>query len=72
MTSSIFSILNIILSILLIIVVLLQQRGSGLGSAFGGSGSVYTTKRGADRFLFQATIVIAVIFFVVAFVNLFV
>jgi len=72
MASSILSILNIILSVLLVIVVLLQQRGSGLGSAFGGSGSVYTTKRGADRFLFQATIAIAIAFFVVSFANLFV
>lgn len=68
---SLFPILQVILAVLLIIVVLLQQRGSGLGSAFGGGGNVYTTKRGADKVLYQATIVIAGLFFAVAILTLF-
>jgi len=57
-------IIQIIIAILLMASVLLQNRESGLSSAFGGSGSnVYMTKRGADKFLFYATIVLAVIFF---------
>lgn len=50
-------------SILLIVAILLQNRGTGLGSAFGGSGGVYLTKRGLEKKLFVATIVLAVLFF---------
>ena len=60
------SVLQLVLSVLLIVVVLLQQKGSGLGSAFGGSNSVYTTRRGVDKVLFNATIVIVVAFLVVS------
>ena len=57
-----FDILIIIVSILLIITILLQQRGSGLGAAFGGEGNVYMAKRGAEKFIFWASIVLAVLF----------
>ena len=70
MMSSIFSIIQIILAVILIVVVLLQQKGSGLGAAFGGSGTVYTTRRGVDKVLFQATIVISILFFLIALINL--
>ncbi|MDD3285621.1 MAG: preprotein translocase subunit SecG [Patescibacteria group bacterium] len=60
---SLIQIAQIIVSILLIIVVLLQNRGAGLGSAFGGTGGVYLTKRGLEKKLFTATIVLAVLFF---------
>jgi len=50
-------------SILLIIAILLQNRGAGLGSAFGGSGGVYLTKRGLEKKLFIVTIILAVLFF---------
>ena len=57
-------IIQIIVSILLIIVILLQNRGAGLGSAFGGTGGgVYLTKRGLEKKLFAATIILAVLFF---------
>lgn len=49
--------------------ILLQARGSGLGSAFGGDGNVYRTKRGVEKRLFQATIVFAVLFFGLALAN---
>lgn len=54
---------QVIASLLLITAILLQNRGAGLGSAFGGSGGVYLTKRGLEKKLFIATIVLAVIFF---------
>lgn len=60
------SVIQLVLSVLLIVVILLQQKGSGLGSAFGGSNSVYTTRRGVDKLLFNATIVIAVAFLAVS------
>jgi len=71
MASDILTIIQIITAILLIVVVLLQQKGSGLGAAFGGSsGGIVSTKRGADKFLFQATIVVSIIFFGVAILSL--
>lgn len=50
------------LAFLLVIGVLLQQKGAGLSSTFGGSGVGYSTKRGAEKVIFQATIVISVLF----------
>ena len=55
-------IILIIVAILLIISILLQQRGSGLGAAFGGEGNVYMAKRGAEKVIFWASIVLAVLF----------
>jgi preprotein translocase subunit SecG len=53
---------------LLIITVLLQVRGQG-GGLFGAAGTTYRTRRGVERTLFQLTIVLAVIFVVLAVVN---
>ena len=50
----------IVISILITIAVLLQNQSSGLGSAFGGETSFYRTKRGIEKFLFTATILLAV------------
>lgn len=61
---------QVIVSILLIIAILLQNRGAGLGSAFGGSGGVYLTKRGLEKKLFLATIILAVIFFALSFLGI--
>ena len=52
------------LAFLLVIGILLQQRGAGLSSTFGGSGVGYSTKRGAEKTIFHATIVIAVLFII--------
>lgn len=49
-------------SVLMILAILLQQRGASLGAGFGSSGELYTTRRGLDKNLFEATIVMAVIF----------
>jgi len=48
--------------LLMIVCILLQQRGASLGAGFGSSGELYTTRRGLDKNLFEATIVLAVIF----------
>ncbi len=50
------------LSVLLIASILLQQRGAGLSGTFGGGGMEYSTKRGAEKVLFYATVVIAALF----------
>lgn len=57
-----FNIIIIIVAILLIISILLQQRGSGLGAAFGGEGNVYMAKRGAEKIIFYASIVLSILF----------
>ena len=54
--------IQIILSVLLIIAVLLQARGAGVGEAFGGSGAVYRTRRGVEKNLFRATIILGILF----------
>jgi len=55
-------IFQIIISILLILVILLQSRGTGLSGFFGGTGSVYRTKRGIEKKLFTATIILAALY----------
>ena len=49
-------------AILMVIAILLQQRGASLGAGFGSSGELFTTRRGFDKNLFDATIIFAVIF----------
>ena len=65
--------IQIILSILLIAAVLLQQRGSSLGGAFGGDNfsSAFHKRRGAELFLFKFTTGIAVLFVLSSFLNIF-
>jgi len=53
---------QIVVAILLMVAILMQSRGVGLGGVFGGTGGVYLTKRGLEKKLFIATIVLAVIF----------
>ena len=65
----IFGIIEIIISIFLIITILLQARGSGLGAAFGGEGNVYRTKRGIEKTLFILSIIFGALFFVVGLAN---
>ncbi|HBB03012.1 MAG: preprotein translocase subunit SecG, preprotein translocase subunit SecG [Candidatus Peregrinibacteria bacterium GW2011_GWF2_38_29] len=59
---TILSVAHIVVSILLMISILSQQRGAALGASFGGTGSTYHTKRGAEKVLFIATIIFAVLF----------
>lgn len=49
-------------AVLMILSILLQQRGASLGAGFGSSGELFTTRRGVDKNLFEVTIVFAVIF----------
>jgi preprotein translocase subunit SecG len=63
-------IVQIIISICLITAVLLQVRGQGLGGIFGGTDSgIYKTRRGAERTLFNLTIVLVVLFFLFALAS---
>ena len=59
---SILQTIIIISAVLTILLILVQQRGASLGAGFGASGELYTTRRGLDKSLFNATVVFAVIF----------
>ena len=59
---SILQIITVGSSLLMILAILLQQRGASLGAGFGSSGELYTTRRGLDKSLFEASVVLAVIF----------
>jgi len=67
-----FSIAQIIISIILIVLILLQERSSGLSGVFGGSeSSYYQTRRGFEKIIFIATVVLTAIFAILSLINLF-
>jgi protein translocase SecG subunit len=59
---NIFAIVQTIISILLVVTIILQQRGSEAGIAFGGGGESFRSKRGLEKFLFYSTIILTVLF----------
>ena len=70
-TAQILTYAQIGLSLLLIAAILLQQRGTGLSSTFGGGSLEYSTKRGAEKIIFWATIVLAILFLAVSVARVF-
>ena len=72
MDINIIPIAQIIISIALIGLILMQQRGgAGLGSAFGQSSGAYSTQRGIQKKMFRLTLALSVIFIALAIYNLF-
>ena len=65
-----FNIALIIISVGLILSILFQVKGGGLGGIFGQADTVYRTRRGVEKTLFQLTIVLAVLFVVISIVAL--
>lgn len=65
-----FNILQIILALALIMVIMLQVRGGGLGGIFGQADTVFRTRRGIEKTLFQITIVLVVLFVAISLVSL--
>lgn len=63
-------IVQILLSVFLILVILLQSRGSGLSSSFGGGGEFYRSRRGLEKILLKFTVIVAILFFASSIVNL--
>ena len=59
---TILQIVTVASAILMVIAILLQQRGASLGAGFGGSSELYTTRRGLDKNLFEVTIFLAIVF----------
>ncbi len=66
------SIIQIVISVILMALVLIQQKGSGLGAAFGGESTVYRTKRGAEKTIFRLTIIFSILFLLSALANFFI
>jgi preprotein translocase subunit SecG len=62
MNADIFGIITVVSGLLMTIAILLQSRGASLGAGFGSSGELFTTRRGVDKNLFEATIFLAVVF----------
>lgn len=62
MDANIFGYITLGSGALMVLSILLQQRGASLGAGFGSSGELYTTRRGVDKNLFDTTIVLAVVF----------
>ncbi len=61
---------QIVLSIALILAVLFQVRGGGLGGIFGQPSTVFRTKRGVEKTLFQLTIALVVLFIIIALLTI--
>jgi preprotein translocase subunit SecG len=65
-----FNLAQILISIVLIVVLVLQAKGSGFGSALGGqTTSVFRTRRGVEKTLFQLTVVLATIFLAISLLS---
>lgn len=69
---SVLNIIEAILGSLLALLILLQHRASGLSATFGGGGTAYVQRRGAEKVLFKLTIWISVAFFGIAIVMMYV
>jgi len=62
-------VIQIIVSAALIIIILMQASGSGIGTAFGGSESVYRSKRGVEKLFVYLTVLLAVVFFILSVIQ---
>lgn len=61
--------IQIVISFILMGVILIQARGTGLGSAWGGSGETYRSKRGVEKLLMYTTIVLVTLFLLIALAS---
>ncbi len=63
------NIIQIVAAVLLVVAILLQNKGASVGGVFGGEGAVYQTKRGVEKKLFVLTIILSIIFLGTALMN---
>jgi preprotein translocase subunit SecG len=68
--SQILQVVTLVSGIVVVLFILLQARGASLGAGFGSSGELFTTRRGIDKSLHEATIVMAIVFVLSILVNL--
>ncbi|MFH1759310.1 MAG: preprotein translocase subunit SecG [Patescibacteria group bacterium] len=68
------TILQILISIALVVLILLQERGGGAGGIFGGGGGggFYQARRGIEKIIFTSTIILTIVFVLLAFISLFI
>ncbi len=69
---NILLILNILVSIIIVALILIQGRGAGLGSAWGGGGEMFQTRRGIEKITLRMTTVMIAVFLVISIINFFV
>lgn len=62
-------IVNIIVSIAIVALILLQGKGAGLGSAWGGGGEMFQTRRGLEKVTLRLTVILIVVFFVLSLIS---
>ena len=67
---NLLTIIQIIISVLLIISIILQNRGQGLSSTFGGGGESYRSKRGMEKFLLYLTVILVILFTITLIISL--
>lgn len=69
MGTQFLDVFQIALALILVVLILLQAKGTGLGSTFGGDSSFYGSRRGAEKLTFTVTIIIACLFLITSLVN---
>ena len=67
---NIILITNIVISVVIVALILLQGKGAGLGSAWGGGGEMFQTRRGVEKVTLRLTIFFIVVFFVLSLISL--
>lgn len=65
-------IINIVLSIAIVALILLQGKGAGLGSAWGGGGEMYQSRRGVEKITMNLTYICIILFFILSIANFFI
>lgn len=68
--TNVLRVLQIIISVGLIILIVLQAKGVGLGRAWGGGGEFYKSRRGVEKLIFKVTVVLALLFLTSSILNL--
>lgn len=65
-----FNVAQIVISVALVVIILLQTKGGGMGGVFGGSDTaIHNTRRGLERVLFNITVGLSIAFFVITILN---
>lgn len=70
-TMGIIATIEAVIACLLILTILLQHRASGLSQTFGGAGTTFVQRRGAEKLLYQASVALSIAFFGLALVDLY-
>ena len=66
----ILTIIQLIISVVLVVLILLQERSAGLSGIFGGEGGFYQTRRGLEKIIFRSTVLLAALFMIIAIIQL--